>query len=62
MIRLIVEITQRERSSLVRLSCDHERSIGGHRFADGKEPYVGQGYDCQEFTCCDSPNAWGRVR
>lgn len=54
MKRYIAQITKRERSSLLRLSCGHLRSVGGHRFANGHEPRVHEGYDCQDGTCCEA--------
>jgi len=51
MKRHIHSVTRGARSTKVRLSCGHERSVGGHRFSDGSVPVRGMDYDCQEGTC-----------
>lgn len=55
MIREVKAVVRREHSSLLMLSCGHDRSIGGHVMPDGR-PVAdfaknGIGYDCRDGHC-----------
>jgi hypothetical protein len=56
--RVIVAAERREKSTIIKLDCGHERSIGGHTWPGGKP--VGRPedlvrfrvrYDCQDGHC-----------
>jgi hypothetical protein len=58
MTRTIISARRADRSTLIKLDCGHERSLGGHRWFNGKP--VGDpadlvrfrvAYDCQDGTC-----------
>jgi hypothetical protein len=51
MKRWIVTAERLDRSTVIKLDCGHERSIGGHVFHDGRKPIVGMSYDCRDGTC-----------
>ena len=50
MMRDIVATVRRERSTLLKLSCGHDRSIGGH-ILNGQSVGAWKRYDCQDGTC-----------
>ena len=58
MRREITEVIRRERSTLLKLSCGHHRSIGGHVIPDGvvAEEFAARrrGYDCRDGHCVGS--------
>jgi len=49
--RKVVEFVRRERSTLLRLECGHDRSIGGHVFASGAKATCSDRYQCNDGTC-----------
>lgn len=56
MKRKITKAVINPRSTCLTLECQHQRSIGGHVFADGKpaddpKKLVGTLYDCKEAHC-----------
>lgn len=54
-MRRIIRVEHRDRSSVIRLDCGHERSIGGHVMHNGQPVdrvrMINQQYDCQDSYC-----------